>query len=67
MTMSEETYDNDSDFFDRVAGLNLPHGEKYMMQFMYVIQAKVIEERNNKPFQEWSFEDMLRSVTGVTS
>lgn len=65
--MSEDNDTKDSDYFGKVASLNLPDGEKYMMQVMYIIQTKVIEERNNKPFQEWAFEDMLKSVTGTSS
>ena len=34
---------------------------------MYIVQTKVIEKRNNKPFQEWDFEDMLNSVAGTGS
>ena len=59
--MSEDNDNKDSDYFGRVASLNLPDGEKYMMQVMYIVQTKVIEKRNNKPFQEWDFEDMFPS------
>ena len=50
-------------FCDKLDGLDLTPGEKIIMHSMYAIQGKVIEARKNKPFEEWTFDDMLNSFS----
>jgi len=58
----DDTYWSDvQDFSARLKKENLLAGEKFMMHTLKAVQGKVKEARLNKPFEEWTFDDMLNS------
>jgi len=67
MMMSEDDdyWGKAHSFTIKLENLDLPMGEKFMMHTLYAVQGKVKAARKNKPFQEWTFEDMLNSVVGT--
>ncbi len=63
MTMSEDDnfWGKVHDFSIRLDSSDLTSGEKFMMHTLHAVQGKVREARKNKPFEEWTFDDMLNS------
>ena len=61
MNENDDFWGKVHDFSTRLESLDLTPGEKFMMHTLYAVQSKVKEARKNKPFEEWTFDDMLNS------